>query len=155
MKIRTDFVTNSSSSSFVAIKINSREMAKLFEKHRDVLEDFLSPDTIEFFGEFGITEDTISLEGGIPESDFGKYMPKDISELISKLAALLTFREVEAKEHIGDGEYNEEFDELLTELFEREAELIDSVERIDWTFGYEEHGEEGDGESEKIFSYTK
>ena len=35
MKIRTDFVTNSSSSSFVIIHMKSEEIAKLLEKYRD------------------------------------------------------------------------------------------------------------------------
>ncbi len=155
MKIRSDFVTNSSSSSFVAIKINSKAMAELLAKYKEELGDFLSPDTIEFFGELEITEDTVVIEGGIPESSFGERVPGSLSEFISKFASLLTFQEVEAREHIGDGEYNEEFDDLLTELFDRETELLDSMERVEWKYAEDGHGENGESEYGKVFKYDK
>ena len=78
MKIRTDFVTNSSSSSFVIIHMKSEEIAKLLEKYRDA--------DIPWNVMFEVEEDEIDID---PEDFMSPQDPTKVEEVLECLLMLL------------------------------------------------------------------
>lgn len=151
MKLRTDFVTNSSSSSFVTLHIKSKPLAQLFAKYEEVLNDFFSPDR-DFYGELNISSDRITLTGGVPDGELGDDVPKTTDDIAWCVASLLTYGNVTEPEQIDEGEFDEALEDILRELFAQAEVLSDSVESVRWESGTEGHSEY-DGSYSHCFTY--
>ena len=131
MKIRTDFVTNSSSSSFVALTIESKEFALILKKAEDILRDIFSEENDYFGGEIRISDSIFSFEQGDVQDGMSGYVPKRKAEIIPSLASLFSRGEVSSKSDLDEEECGELLP-LLTELFEKADTLEGSFKRVEW-----------------------
>ena len=151
MKLRTDFVSNSSSSSFLVLHIKNEVLAKLFVKHESAIRTFFSPES-DFYGDLQIDETGISLTGGVPDAELGGDVPKKCDDLAWCMASLLTWGNVTEAEQIEDGEFDESLEALLRELFAQEEAIVHSVNSVHWEAGTDGYGE-SDGKSSMTFTY--
>ncbi len=146
MKIRTDFVTNSSSSSFVTIHISGTKLMEILKRHQDVFKDFKgSAGDIKIGEDFSFTEE----EQGFYEG------PPTVKELVA--ACFSSF----IVEYFNEEYYNYEansdsgaLDDLISELKENESEINETLTFLSWCKevggwgdSYSDDGDDIDGTS--------
>lgn len=141
MKIRSGFVTNSSSSSFVAISIDNPVFAKIMQKYA------------EYFSEEGwmnIFVDEDSVEINIEEGY--ATIPSEKDDIVDAIIETLDYQDIECDDGEGNYEYdetNEDNDEnlvkMIKEIREHEDEILEATEYIE--FSCSDVGWQGDSES--------
>ena len=122
MKLRTDFVTNSSSSSFIYIDIKSEKLKAIMEKYSDLLEelkDYICCGEMEAGDGFKCSED----ECGYCD------VPTDENDIME---TLITFFE-EFAEYCD--EFEERIPELVQELRDNQDEITADITETEWVCG--------------------
>lgn len=139
MKIRTGFVTNSSSYSSAVIRIQSKQLTDLLKEYK------------EMFGPEGLYYDT-SIRGNtfyVDEDEIADQWkpPRELDEVLDRLIS-------------GLGRYNagskkrERKQELLEELMVRKQELTDSIKKVSWTFQDDSYGEFEESTDVRVRKFT-
>ena len=152
MKIRTDFVTNSSSSSFGIIHIKSKAIGELLEKYRDA--------EIPWATDFTIDGDMINIED--MDDLFVPEIPTCVEEVLPALLDMLAgvnLGDTESPEFPESYDYSEDQVKLLLEAGEKRKKLTDSIETVDWHAGIAEWGmdeeDEAESGSDAVFRYDR
>lgn len=135
MKVRSDFVTNSSSSSFVSMSIESPLLAKVLEDYRAVLEQrgelpeeqwddcYLNiPFTVQEGRSITAGDEDLGAFEEVPESldDVFRLFCETVEQ-----AALDSFLPDEAKPKV---------EPLLRTLWALQDEIISDIESVDWHY---------------------
>lgn len=138
MKIRTDFVTNSSSSSFVTLNVNSKTLAKIFEQYQYLFED----DCCEHID---VGEDCVELYADETYAEIPDSKKQIIISILSAIGceAYLDDNEENIDEDELDGYEGRE--DLYKEIASKSKEILADMESFEMTCG--DVGWQGDSES--------
>lgn len=152
MKYRMDFVTNSSSSSFLAFSIESHTLSGIIKRFQNEIKESLLEDSP--CAGFDVYGDTVEY------SEVGGYYcdsPENILEALNCLLDIL-MRGNEEEIYISqDEKENEEFDlscfnnidsdkvKIAIEIFQERKAILEDIEAVD--FKYEDYGWGGDDDS--------
>ena len=151
MKIRSDFVTNSSSSSFVAIKLNSNTLSTIVAEFYNELEKMCH--TGELYGQINNYGDSVGLS--MDEA----YYDNDVDTMLDVLNAFISmfipYGDKELKIS-SDDSANERVDlsefenastgkKLIAEIFKARKEILTDINFAELSLGYCGWG--GDSES--------
>lgn len=136
MKIRSDFVTNSSCSSYVSVHIESRKLAEIMEKWKDKLDETqYGPVDVKDGVSFG-SDDAFAIESPPTTKD---SMVQALIEFLEEYNDLECFDP-------GDG-----FEDLIQELKENEKTINDSITSLEWE--QEDAGWGGDSDTRLYYDY--
>ena len=135
MKLRTDFVTNSSSSSFVAIQLKGKTIASIFQKHREAVQSFFSEENDYYGGLFLIEDDTVVIDQQEPDGSIGDYVPHEKDEIITSIALMLTHGMIEDESDLAGSDCDEKIVALLRDLFRNRNGVLESTEAVSWRGG--------------------
>ena len=128
MKIRSDFVTNSSSSSFVVLEIESEAIAQIISNIAAELEERMS-----------VTIDGNKVQ--LVEDEGYCDMPKKLKDVVVSLAQFLDedyyweYEEGDEDEEDDDEESESGIRAAIKDLIENKKEITDSIQSVEWTEG--------------------
>ena len=155
MKIRTDFVTNSSSSSFVAITIKGKVFSEIISKHIDALKNFFSEEKDFYGGKIENKNDIVVFEQGDVQDGMAEYVPERMSEIISIISRMVSYGVICEEEDLEEAECDESMLSFLTEMFENKEDIIKTIETVAWTGTDEFYGEYDEPRLVREFSYSE
>ena len=146
MKIRTGFVTNSSSYASACVSIQSRELIELLKEYEDVVGpsgSFIGSIEKDTFTDYWDEGETGSWEENVP---------KTLNEVLDKFIDGLR----EQSDYRDPPEKKERLQSLIKVLEDQKQELTASIQKVEWWHNNESFDEfEPDGAREKSFIYNR
>ena len=126
MKIRSDYVTNSSSSSYVSVWIDSPILSKIAEVYSDavVAQKGVNPDSIPY----NVKGETFEISQGEDVFPVLETVPSEPLEAYESLCQALA----EGFEY--DGESRAPIAPLVAVLASRKNEIFDDIKSISWNY---------------------
>lgn len=144
MKIRTDFVTNSSSSSYIAISITSEKLAQILKEYEELEE---------YFDTYEVSEKECRIDG-VDLCECTPYELDDVMDTLIEFLSETTDCWLEEEEETEFQDDDEPLMKMIKELTRQKAELRASIKKVDWSCEASAWG--GDGDSRMLeSSYSK
>lgn len=148
MKIRTGFVTNSSSYSSAVINIQSKELVDLLKQYQQLF----GTDEGLFYSTLG--DDTFCAEWEENTDALGCNVPTTLNGVLDALIDGLGDYRYDADNYVPQG--GDSLQKLIQELEKRKQELTDSIKKVNWWYENYSSGEfEPDGARKKAFTYNR
>lgn len=158
MKVRGDFVTNSSSSSFVTLEIDNPLLVEILDEYQ---AKFIKANCAGDWPEGTLLGTDVVIDGTTVRyasdgewSEFGQ-IPERKADVIPEFTSALS-------EHLGNNnvvrENPELLEELISELTKRKKELSQSLQEVEWTSeteGWDECEMDDEDDSGNRFTYKK
>ena len=117
MKIRTDFVTNSSSSSFVTITLNNEKLSEILRKYEDLFEEGCC-ETLMF------NDDEIEIYMDECYAD----VPNDKEDIIKALVSVFGYEYYDENEEFDEENCCGSKVELVKEIIDNAKEIMEKME---------------------------
>lgn len=139
MVIRSSFVTNSSSSSFVCVNINSKEIVDILKEFEEELQEIFEYGGLNFSSD---TEVELYIDEGYTET------PTDKDDLIHILAGLLDYKYYDEYCYALEDEEEldmSQFKEVVQRLIASKDEIMKNLKRFKLTNGHS--GWQGDDDT--------
>ena len=153
MKIRTDFVTNSSSYSSAVIRIQSRKLASLLKEYEELFMKIYDDGSIDksvLFHDAYVRGWTFY----VVQDEVADYWADTPTELNSVLDCLINGLGYYHRTENQESERKQK--ELLKELKAQKQKLTDSIQKVSWEFQDDSDGEfEVDGARVRTFTYDR
>lgn len=127
MKIRTGFVTNSSSYSSAVISIQSKELADLLNQYRELFS--------QDFHDVSIDEDTLCVNQEEMADWWGEDVPTSVDCVLDALMEALNWYPMKSPEN------REKRSKMFREIKAKKKELTDSLQMVSWNFHDDSYGE--------------
>ena len=153
MKIRTGFVTNSSSYSSAVIRIQSRKLASLLKEYEELFMKIYDDGSIDksvLFHDAYVRGWTFY----VVQDEVADYWADTPTELNSVLDCLINGLGYYHRTENQESERKKK--ELLKELKAQNQKLTDSIQKVSWEFQDDSDGEfEVDGARVRTFTYDR
>ena len=153
MKIRTGFVTNSSSYSSAVIRIQSRKLASLLKEYEELFMKIYDDGSIDksvLFHDAYVRGWTFY----VVQDEVADYWADTPTELNSVLDCLIHGLGYYHRTENQESERKQK--ELLKELKAQKQKLTDSIQKVSWEFQDDSDGEfEVDGARVRTFTYDR
>jgi hypothetical protein len=153
MKIRTGFVTNSSSYSSAVIRIQSRKLASLLKEYEELFMKIYDDGSIDksvLFHDAYVRGWTFY----VVQDEVADYWADTPTELNSVLDCLINGLGYYHRTENQESERKQK--ELLKELKAQKQKLTDSIQKVSWEFQDDSDGEfEVDGARVRTFTYDR
>ena len=153
MKIRTGFVTNSSSYSSAVIRIQSRKLASLLKEYEELFMKIYDDGSIDksvLFHDAYVRGWTFY----VVQDEVADYWADTPTELNSVLDCLINGLGYYHRTEKQESERKQK--ELLKELKAQKQKLTDSIQKVSWEFQDDSDGEfEVDGARVRTFTYDR
>ena len=140
MKFRTDFVTNSSSSSFVTLDVTSKTLAEIIAKYEELIEE-------DCCGHVNISGDSVNIYFDEQYAEIPSSKETIINGLLSAFGAeFYTEDEYETEDELLEAicDYTQ-FPDLVTEIYKEREKILEDLEDMEMISG--DVGWQGDSES--------
>ena len=138
MKIRSDFVTNSSSSSYVSIHFRCKKLREILDEYQEYL------DAIQYGLSDAVSDDSFDFEDEWDDVN----VPKTKNDIINSLLDFIESGYLETDEE------QEKFEELSEELHRNSEEIIATINHVKWNGSNNTNEDDVGGDRDLNEEYT-
>ena len=128
MVVRSSFVTNSSSSSFVCVDVNSKEIVDILHEFEEEVSEIFECGGVQFISDTEASIYVDDMSGDHPQT------PDDIVHVIAGLFSWNYFEEYGYAQEDGEELDMSEYPEIVQRLVECKDEILDKIKNLKYVY---------------------